>query len=80
MFKHKFPQGVLSATLLAIATASSPAPVDQHAQVAWSTVQENPFDGKLVYDKHFDDGFAFVTVWSKRWIRASSNPRNTELY
>jgi len=67
----------LVAVLVAIATpasavfAVSPAPVDQHAQVAWSSVQENPFDGKLVYDKHFDDGFAFVTVWAKRWIRAT---------
>ncbi len=60
--------------LLAIAPAVlavSPAPVDQHAPVAWSTVQENPFDGKLVYDKHFEDGFAFVSVWAKRWIRAT---------
>jgi hypothetical protein len=59
------------ATQVPAALAVSPAPVDQHAQVAWSSVQENPFDGKLVYDKHFDDGFAFVTVWAKRWIRAT---------
>jgi hypothetical protein len=59
---------------LATATAVSavpPAPIDQHAGVAWSSLQENPFDGKLVYDKHFDDGFAFVSMWTKAGIRAT---------
>ncbi|NJK35159.1 MAG: hypothetical protein HC919_09495 [Oscillatoriales cyanobacterium SM2_2_1] len=37
----------------------------------WSSVQANPFDGQLVYDKHFDDHFTFVSVWSLSGIRAT---------
>lgn len=53
------------------AHAVAPVAVDRDADVAWSTVIDNPFDGKLVYDKHFTDDFAFVTSWSNREIRAS---------
>ena len=34
------------------AHAVAPVAVDRDADVAWSTVIDNPFDGKLVYDKH----------------------------
>jgi len=53
------------------AFAVIPTSVDQDADVPWSSIVENPFDGKLVYDKHFSDDFAFVTSWSKQGIKAT---------
>ncbi|MEE3718844.1 hypothetical protein V2H45_19040 [Tumidithrix elongata RA019] len=51
--------------------AVQPASVDQHADVSWSRVIDNPFDGRIVYDKNYTDDFAFVSVWSKQGIRAT---------
>lgn len=53
------------------AKAVPPVSIDQYADVPWSVLQNNPFDGKLVYDKHFDDHFAFVTMWSPSGIKAT---------
>ncbi|MEI6427980.1 MAG: hypothetical protein WCO45_06255 [Pseudanabaena sp. ELA607] len=53
------------------AMAVAPATVAPDADVSWSAVIDHPFDGKIVYDKHFTDDFAFVTSWSNREIRAS---------
>ena len=53
------------------AFAVSPVSINQDANVPWSSAIENPFDGKLVYDKHFEDSFAFVTSWSKQGIKAT---------
>ncbi|TYQ23679.1 hypothetical protein [Pseudanabaena sp. UWO310] len=58
-------------TLTPSAYAVTPASVNQDAGVAWSSIVENPFDGKIVYDKHFSDDFAFVTSWSKQGINAT---------
>jgi hypothetical protein len=53
------------------AFAVSPVSVNQDAEVSWSNIIDNPFDGKLVYDKHFTDDFAFVTSWSRGEIKAT---------
>ena len=66
--------GISIGLLLALtpsAFAVTPVSIDQDAGVPWSNVVENPFDGKLVYDKHFSDDFAFVTSWSKQAIKAT---------
>lgn len=51
--------------------AIEPTSVDQGSDVAWSQVVNNPFDGKLVYDKNFGNGFAFVSSWSWQGIRGT---------
>lgn len=51
--------------------AVPPASVKGNSDVAWSKVVNDPFDGQIVYDKHFKDGFEFVTSWSKGGIRAT---------
>jgi hypothetical protein len=51
--------------------AVPPAPVKGNSDVAWSQVVNDPFDGQVVYDKHFRDGFEFITSWSKGGIRAT---------
>ncbi len=78
--RHKYLAKKISAwgmsigLLLALtpsAFAVTPASVSQDADVAWSSLVENPFDGKLVHDKHFDDNFAFVSSWSSQGIKAT---------
>jgi hypothetical protein len=65
----RFGLGVSLALTLGIsALAVAPVSIDQNANVAWSTVINNPFDGAIVYDKNFGDGFAFVSSWSKQGI------------
>jgi hypothetical protein len=51
--------------------AVSPVSINQDADLPWSTIIDNPFDGKLVYDKHFTDNLAFVTSWSKQGLKAT---------
>ena len=51
--------------------AVAPASIDQSSDVPWSSIVENPFDGKVVYDKHFTDNFAFVSSWSKQAIKVT---------
>jgi len=54
------------------AIAVEPAPVRGNARVEWSKVVSNPFDGQVVYDKHFKNGeFDFITSWSSAEIRAT---------
>ncbi|WP_421657043.1 hypothetical protein [Leptothermofonsia sp. ETS-13] len=53
------------------AFAVQPAPISGSAKVSWSKVVEDPFDGKIVYDKNFTDDFEFVSSWSKSGIRAT---------
>lgn len=60
------------------AFAVQPAPVGSNANVEWSRVVENPFDGKIVYDKHFTNDFAFVTSWSQSGIRATYTEYRSE--
>lgn len=59
--------------------AVQPAPVGPNARIEWSRVVENPFDGKIVYDKHFTNDFAFVTSWSQSGIRATYTQYRSEL-
>jgi hypothetical protein len=77
---HKYLDWKISAwgmsigLLLALPTnafAVTPTSIGQDADVPWSSVVENPFDGKLVYDKHFTENFAFVSSWSRQGIKAT---------
>jgi len=61
------------------AVAVSPASINQDADVPWSNIIDNPFDGKLVYDKHFTDNFAFVTSWSNQGIKATYTEYRSEV-
>jgi len=66
--------GLLLGTPILIAPSAiavNPVSINQDADVPWSSAIENPFDGKLVYDKHFSDNFAFVTSWSRQGIKAT---------
>ncbi len=61
-------------SLTTTAMAVQPAPIEGDADVQWSKVINDPFDGTVVYDKNFspsDHGFVFVTSWSKGAIRAT---------
>jgi hypothetical protein len=53
--------------------AVTPASVDAGDNVAWSKVVENPFDGKVVYDRNYKSGFVFVSSWSKNGIGVTYN-------
>ncbi|PSB25654.1 hypothetical protein [Stenomitos frigidus] len=64
----------LALSLCSTAGAVQPAPVEGNANVQWSKVISDPFDGTVVYDKNFspsDHGYVFVTSWSKGGIRAT---------
>jgi hypothetical protein len=50
------------------ALAVQPASVRASDDVAWSKVVENPFDGKIVYDRNYKDDFVFVSSWSRKGI------------
>ncbi len=77
MKKQLFGLGLsvgLALSLGSFAEAVQPAPVEGNANVQWSKVISDPFDGIVVYDKNFspsDRGFVFVTSWSKGGIRAT---------
>jgi hypothetical protein len=55
------------------ALAVAPAAVEAHDNVAWSKVVENPFDGRIVYDRNYNSGFVFVSSWSKSGIGVTYN-------
>lgn len=61
------------------AAAVQPAPIDANSDVAWSRVTENPFDGKIVYDRNYKSDFVFVSSWSKGGIRATYSLLRAEL-
>jgi hypothetical protein len=61
----------LALTSIPQAWAVQPASIDQHADVPWSKLIDNPFDGKLVHDKNYTDDFALVTTWTRQGIRAT---------
>lgn len=68
--------------LLSNAVASlavSPAPIASDARVRWSTVLEDPFEGTIVYDKHYSDKFALVTSWARSGIRATYSEFDEEI-
>lgn len=51
--------------------AVQPVAISGSARVEWSKAVEDPFDGKIVYDKNFASDFEFVSSWSKNEIRAT---------
>lgn len=63
----------LAVSTAAPALAVAPASVDAGDNVAWSKVVENPFDGKVVYDRNYKSGFVFVSSWSKNGIGVTYN-------
>lgn len=60
---------VLSSSFPAFAVQS--APIQEGSEVKWSEIVENPFDGTIVYDKHFTNRFTIVSSWSKQAIRVT---------
>ncbi|SRR5579883_658310 len=48
--------------------AVQPASISASDNVAWSKVVDNPFDGKVVYDRNYKDDFVLVSSWSKNGI------------
>lgn len=61
------------------ALAVQPAPISANANVNWSKVVNNPFDGKVVYDRNYNSDYIFVSSWSKDGIRATYTQQDTEL-
>jgi hypothetical protein len=61
------------------ALAVPPATVEAGDRVAWSKVVENPFDGKIVYDRNYKSGFVFVSSWSKNGIGVTYNRIGSKL-
>lgn len=55
------------------ALAVAPAAVEANDNVAWSKVVENPFDGRIVYDRNYHSGFVFVSSWSRSGIGVTYN-------
>lgn len=53
------------------AFAVTPASVNANDNIAWSKVVENPFDGKIIYDRNYKSDFVLVTSWSKNGIGAT---------
>ena len=69
----------LMVSTTAPALAVPPAKVDAGDRVAWSKVVENPFDGKIVYDRNYKAGFVFVSSWSKNGIGVTYNRIGSKL-
>ncbi|MBF2029262.1 MAG: hypothetical protein IGS48_21295 [Oscillatoriales cyanobacterium C42_A2020_001] len=53
--------------------AVAPVTISQSTKVELSQVMDDPFDGKVVYDKNFDPGgtFEFISRWSPQGIQAT---------
>lgn len=62
---------VLSLSVTSTAFAVQSAPITENSKIEWSRVVEDPFDGTVMYDKHFANEFAFISSWSKQGIRAT---------
>lgn len=61
------------------ALAVQPASISANANVAWSRVVDNPFDGRVVYDRNYKNDYVLVTSWSKSGIRATYTQIGTTL-
>ncbi len=61
------------------ALALQPASISANANVAWSRVVDNPFDGKVVYDRNYKNDYVLVSSWSKSGIRATYTQIGTTL-
>lgn len=71
--------GLAIATSLSAAFAVQPSTVAEDAKINWSQVIDDPFDGKVVYDKHYTDAFSFVSSWSLQEIRATYTEKKSVL-
>ncbi len=58
-------------SMVSPALAVQPASVGVNDRVAWSKVVDNPFDGKVVYDRNYQGDSIFVSSWAKSGIRAT---------
>lgn len=75
---------VLGCSFLLIGSASpasalQPASVRAGDDVAWSKVVENPFDGRIVYDRNYKNDFVFVSSWSRQGIGVTYTQVNSVL-
>lgn len=59
------------------AFAVQPAPIQETSNIKWSEVVEDPFDGTVVYDKHFTNQFTIVSSWSKQAIRVTYTKKDS---
>ncbi|MBW4421108.1 MAG: hypothetical protein KME13_18035 [Myxacorys californica WJT36-NPBG1] len=71
--------GLVSSFVTSTAFAVQSAPITENSKVKWSQVIEDPFDGAVVYDKHFANNFTFVSSWSKQGIRATYTQKKSIL-
>lgn len=69
-----FIVGTASPTL-----AVQPASISANDNVAWSKVVENPFDGRVVYDRNYQGDYVLVSSWAKSGIRATYTQVNSVL-
>jgi hypothetical protein len=65
--------------MAATAFAVQSAPITENSKVKWSQIIADPFDGTVVYDKHFTNEFAFVSSWSTHGIRATYTQKKSVL-
>lgn len=63
----------LALSMTPASLAVAPVTISQSTKVEWSRVIDDPFDGKVVYDKNFDPGgtFEFISRWSSQGIQAT---------
>lgn len=61
------------------ALAVQPTSIGANDNVTWSKVTENPFDGKVVYDRNYQNGAAIVSSWSKSGIRVTYIQKDSAL-
>ncbi|MCY7277722.1 MAG: hypothetical protein LH702_29285 [Phormidesmis sp. CAN_BIN44] len=71
--------GLVSSFVTSTAFAVESAPITENSKVVWSQVIQDPFDGTVVYDKHFTSELAFVSSWSKQSIRATYTQKRSIL-
>ncbi|MBW4541780.1 MAG: hypothetical protein KME43_21930 [Myxacorys chilensis ATA2-1-KO14] len=71
--------GLVSSFVTSTAFAVQSAPITENSKVKWSQVIEDPFDGTVVYDKHFAGDFTFVSSWSKQGIRTTYTQKKSIL-
>ena len=71
--------GLISSFVTSTAFAVESAPITENSKVAWSQIIRDPFDGIVVYDKHFTNELSFVSSWSKQGIRATYTQKRSIL-
>ncbi|MBE9222195.1 hypothetical protein IQ215_05740 [Cyanobacterium stanieri LEGE 03274] len=81
MIKKILPLVVILTNLASISAQAqiTPSPVNQDSRVPWSEVVNDPFDGKIVYDKDFGSNHATVSSWTRNYIKLSYFQREQEI-